>query len=78
MSKGLFGEVPRPPEPTPLDFPPQPAPSPPRVISIPPGRLGGYLHRMRVWDPLAGPCVDMPGLGRGGMQSGAESDKVHG
>jgi hypothetical protein len=40
MAKGPFGGVPTPPEPTPLDS----APS----------RLGGYLHHMRVWDPLEG------------------------
>jgi hypothetical protein len=57
MSKGPLGEVPRPPEPTPLDSPPQHAPSPPGVAGIPPGCLGGYLHCMRVRDPFAGPCV---------------------
>jgi hypothetical protein len=60
MFKGPFGEVPRPPEPTPLDSPPS---RPHRLLESPVyllGALGGYLHRMRVWDPLAGPCVDMP------------------
>jgi hypothetical protein len=58
MAKGPFG-LPGPPEPTPLDSAPI-RPHRPGVASIPPGCLGGYLHRMRIWDPLAGSCMDMP------------------
>ncbi len=61
-SNGPFGEVPRPPKPTPLDTPPPPA-GPidswgrQNASWVLGGCLGGYLHRMRVWDPLAGPCA---------------------
>jgi hypothetical protein len=75
MFKGPFGEVPRPPELTPLDSPP---PSRPHRLLVSPAYLLGAWEAICVACAFgAGPCVDMPGLGRGGMQSGRESDKVH-
>ncbi len=75
MAKGPFGVVP---EPTPQD-------------STPSGHhrlLGSPAHLLGAWEAIciecafgthlqAAPCMDMQGLGRGGMQGGRESDKVH-